>query len=494
MTHSTSRTDQEPHVQGYDPRTGEPVGAPVPATSAAEVDRICADLDATASVWAGTSREGRARALEAVAAALDAHSDELAGLADAETALGMPRLTGEVARTTGQLRLFAEVLREGAYLGRVVEPAAEGRPDLRRVKQPTGLVAVFAASNFPFAFSVAGGDTASALAAGCPVVVKAHEAHPGTSRRTAELVKAALAEVGAPPVFDIVHGFAAGAAVIGHPAVTAVGFTGSTRGGLALARLCAERPVPVPFHGELGSVNPVVVLPGAARSRAAEVASGYAASLTQGVGQFCTNPGLMFVPDDASLMGALAESVAGTDGGPMLSARIHDAWAAAVAELRGRDDVRVLAEGRPGKGPWAATPTVFAVDGAAYDRAPEVFGQERFGPVGVVVVDGDADRTRTRLGGVEGSLTVSVQLDRDRPEDIDAARALLPVAARRAGRLVVNGWPTGVAVTRAQHHGGPFPASTSPAHTSVGAAAIDRWLVPVAYQDVPSELLPPELR
>ncbi|GAA1225352.1 aldehyde dehydrogenase (NADP(+)) [Kitasatospora nipponensis] len=491
-----SRPTLEEHapVQGYDPRTGEPVGAPVPATRPDEVGRVCDELAAAAARWAQTSDERRARALEAVADLLDAHVDELAALADSETALGLPRLTGEVARTTGQLRLFAEVLRDGGYRDVVIEPAGQGRPDLRRTRRPTGLVAVFAASNFPFAFSVAGGDTASALAAGCPVVVKAHEAHPRTSVRTAELVTRALAEAGAPPVFGIVHGFAAGVALVEHPGVTGVGFTGSTRGGLALARLCGARPVPIPFYGELGSVNPVVVLPGAARRRGEELALGYATSLTQGVGQFCTNPGLMFVPEDEALLAALTEAVAASTGGPMLSRRMHAAYRAAVTELRAHPHTRLLAEGRPADGPWGATPAVFAVAAADFDAATEFFAQERFGPVGVVVTGGGPQEAADRVARGEGKLTVTVQLDVDDPDDVAAARPVVHAASLRAGRLVVNGWPTGLAVTRAQHHGGPYPASTSPAHTSVGAAAIDRWTVPVVYQDCPVELLPDALR
>ncbi|RAG87062.1 aldehyde dehydrogenase (NADP(+)) [Streptacidiphilus pinicola] len=485
-------------VQGFDPRTGLPLGEPLPATTPEEVDRVCRALDGLAHAWATTSRESRARTLEAVADRLDDHTDELAALADGETALGLPRLAGEVARTTGQLRLFAEVLRDGGYLGSVVEPADPGaappRPDLRRSKRPTGLVAVFAASNFPFAFSVAGGDTASALAAGCPVVVKAHEAHPRTSARTAELVAEALADCGAPAVFALVHGFDAGVALVRHAAVTGVGFTGSTRGGLALAAECARRPEPVPFFGELGSVNPVVVLPGAARARAEAVATGWAGSLTLGVGQFCTNPGLLFVPDDADLLAALGEAVSATSGAPMLTARIHAAHRDAVVALAARPEVTLLAESTAGEGPWAGRPAAFRVDADDFEAASDYFFEERFGPVGIVVTGATPERAAGWIARGPGQLTCGVHLDETDPDDLAAASRLLDTAARRAGRVVVNGWPTGVAVNRAQQHGGPFPATTGPAHTSVGAAAIDRWLVPVAYQDCPPALLPPELR
>ncbi|MFE0464343.1 aldehyde dehydrogenase (NADP(+)), partial [Kitasatospora sp. NPDC058965] len=475
-------------VQGYAPRTGEPYGSPVPATTPEQAAAVCTDLAGHEQAWADAPRADRARALDLIADELDSHAAELTELADAETALGRPRLTGEIARTTGQLRLFAELLREGGYQGVVVEPAEGARPDLRRIKRPTGLVAVFAASNFPFAFSVAGGDTASALAAGCPVVVKAHEAHPLTARRTAELVRGALDRAGAPPVFALVHGVEAGVALVRHPAVTGVGFTGSTRGGLALAELCARRPVPIPFYGELGSVNPVVVLPGAAARDAAGLAQGYAGSLTLGVGQFCTNPGLAFVPQDDGLLAEFAKAVAQTGGGPMLSARIHAGYAAGVAQLLDRPGVRLLAEGRAGEGPWAGTPALVAIPGELFDAEPEFFTEERFGPVGVLVLGDTLADAAGRVAACPGSLTVSVHLDTADPADLAAAQRVLAVARRRAGRLVVNGWPTGVAVSRAQHHGGPFPAGTSAAHTSVGTAAIERWLVPVVYQDCPPAL------
>ncbi len=358
-------------IQGFDPRTGEPVGEPVPETTDADLDAKVAAAAAAFPAWSAFPR--RAEALEAVADALDARAGELAAIADTETALGGERLTGEVARTTGQLRLFASLLRDDGgvsggswvrpsgsapgYLDAVVTPAQGVTPDLRRINQPVGPVAVFAASNFPFAFSVAGGDTASALAAGCPLVVKAHEGHPVTSDVTAEIVAGALASAGAPAgTFGLVHGVQAGLRLLRHPAVAAAGFTGSTGGGLALARIAAERPVPIPFYGELGSVNPCVVLPGAAFSRPAAIATGYAGSLTLGTGQFCTNPGLLFVPEDVGLLTAIAEAVGASAGGPMLTGRIFAGYQDAVAEAEEHPGVTELAAGRPGRGPWGATP------------------------------------------------------------------------------------------------------------------------------------------
>src|ERR1700742_2481481 len=322
-------------IQGFNPRTGKPTGEPVAETTDAEVDAAVGAAVEALPAWAALDDEARPHALEADAEALDERTADLVALADEETALGETRLTGEVGRTTGQLRLFAGVLRDGGYSDVAESPAGGGIPEIRRISHPVGPVAVFAASNFPFAFSVVGGDTASALAAGCPVVVKAHEGHPGTSDLTARLVRDALSAAGAPQgVFALIHGVDAGLRLLKHPDVAAAGFTGSTAGGLALAKICAEREGAIPFFGELGAVNPVVVLPGAAAQRAADIAAGYAGSLTLGAGQFCTNPGLLFVPDrDQGLRNALADAVTESSGAPMLSERIHSGYEAALAEI-----------------------------------------------------------------------------------------------------------------------------------------------------------------
>jgi NADP-dependent aldehyde dehydrogenase len=476
-------------IQAYDPRTGEPAGEPVPETSDAEVDAAVSAAAAAFPAWAAFGQ--RAAALEAVADALDARVGELAAIADTETALGGERLTGEVARTTGQLRLFAAVVRDGGYRDAVATPASGVIPDLRRITHPIGPVAVFAASNFPFAFSVAGGDTASALAAGCPVLVKAHEGHPVTSDLTAEIVAGALSAAGAPAgTFGLVHGVQAGVRLLRHPAVAAAGFTGSTAGGLALARICAERPVPIPFYGELGAVNPCVVLPGAAFSRPAAIATGYAASLTLGAGQFCTNPGLLFVPEDVGLLTALAEAVGASSGGPMLSGRIFEGYARAVAEVADHPGVTELAVGQPGAGPWGATPRAFQTTLKEFAADIAVLSREMFGPAGLVISYPSVDDLVPVLGALPGNLVGTVHVDTASPEDVDLARPVVAALERIAGRIVCNGWPTGVAVVAAQHHGGPWPATTMPLFTSVGTAAIRRWLVPVAYQDFPPELLP----
>jgi NADP-dependent aldehyde dehydrogenase len=496
-------------IQGYDPRTGKPAGEPVAETTDPALDDIAAAAGAAQTPWESTGPAGRARALAAVADALDARTADLVAVADTETALGVARLTGEVARTTGQLRLFCEVLADGGYQDAIVSPPADGVPGLSRTTRPIGPVAVFAASNFPFAFSIAGGDTASALAAGCPVVVKAHEGHPQTSVLTARIVTDALASAGAPAgTFAVVHGVAAGVGLLRHPAICAAGFTGSTRGGIALSRICAERPVPIPFFGELGSVNPVVVLPGAATARADAIAAGYAASVTLGVGQFCTNPGLLFVPDEtlltavsdgagppaAGLLSAIADAVRQSSGGPMLTGRIHDAYESAVADLAGRPAVTPLAVGQPGAGPWAATPQVFLTSLDAFSAGLPGIAAERFGPAGLVITYRSPDDLLPVLATLGGNLSGVIHADEGATADMSAAARIAEALARTVGRVVWNGWPTGVAVTWAQHHGGPYPATTDPHYTSVGATAIHRWRIPVVYQDFPAALLPAALR
>src|SRR5690606_9344601 len=348
---------------------------------------------------------------------------------------------------------------------------------------PIGVVAVFAASNFPFAFSVAGGDTASALAAGCPVVVKAHEGHPKTSELTASVVRQALPD---PALLGLVHGFEAGAPLVTHPRVAAVGFTGSLAGGKAIQALIRRRPDPIPFYGEQGSVNPVIVLPSA---DPAAVAEGFAASLTLGVGQFCTNPGLVFVPADRpEFERAIADAVAKTTGGRMLTAKIRDGYLRGVDRIAGAG-LAVLARGRAGSAPDAVAPQVFVTDLDAFAAGLPALAEECFGPASIVVRYGDPAELPAVLRRLPGSLTATVHA-----ASPGEAGGLVPVLERLAGRLIWNGWPTGVAVCWAMHHGGPWPATTSAAHTSVGAASIKRWLVPVAYQDWPAELLPPEVR
>ncbi|WP_283136747.1 aldehyde dehydrogenase (NADP(+)) [Rhizohabitans arisaemae] len=453
-----------------------------------EVDHAVAAALRAGTAWRRTPAADRAAVLDAAADALAEAAETLWPVADAETRLGETRLRGEIARTAGQFRLFAQVVGDGGYLDAVIDhadPAAvPPKPDLRRVNHPLpGVVGVFAAGNFPFAFSVAGGDTASALAAGCPVVVKAHPGHPRTSDLVARTVRAALPS---PDLLGLVHGFDAGGRLARHPGVAAIGFTGSIAGGQAVQALIGERPDPIPFYGELGSANPVVVLPSALRGDVTALARGFAGSLTLGVGQFCTNPGLLFVPEDDRLLTAVAEAVAATAGGPMLTERIRDGYLGGLDRLAG---LRVLAEGSAGAGEPEVVPRVFTADLAEFAAGLPGIAEECFGPAAIVVVYRDPGDLPAVLSRLAGSLTATVHA-LDPAEAAEIAEVLRPLA----GRLIWNGWPTGVAVNWAIHHGGPWPASTSPAHTSVGSGAIARWVTPVAYQDWPEGLLPPELR
>ncbi|CAL9586140.1 Alpha-ketoglutaric semialdehyde dehydrogenase 2 [Actinosynnema sp. ALI-1.44] len=476
-------------VQGYDPRTGEPFGEPIPATTDDRVDELARAAADAFPAWSALPAVDRADVLERVADALDASAGSLVAVADAETALGVPRLSTELKRTTNQLRLFGRVLREGSYVEAVLDSAdpdtVPPRPVLRRMLRPLGTVAVFSASNFPFAFSVAGGDTASALAAGCPVVVKAHSAHPGTSRETARVVASVVPD----GVFGIVYGTEAGVALVKHPAVRAVGFTGSTGGGRALFDIAQGRPDPIPFYGELGSVNPAVVLPGAAAARPEEVATGFAGSLTLGVGQFCTNPGLLFAPE--SLVPALASAVEGTTGGAMLNERMSDSYRSGTEELAASGLAEQVAAGTAPEAGFTAAPKLFAVPLDVFAENLEKLTEEHFGPAGIVVTYTDPEDLPDVLRRLPGTLTGTVHASDDEHE---LAGAVASALGGVAGRLIFNGWPTGVAVAWGMHHGGPWPATTNPLHTSVGATSIRRWLAPVTYQSWPDALLPAELR
>jgi len=457
------------------------------AEHASSVDAAAqAALEAFAGTRAATD-EQRASWLRGIADELDANVEELVSLADEETHLGPARLTGEVARTTGQLRMFASVIEEGSYLEATIDHGASDavppRPDLRRILIPVGPVAVYAASNFPFAFSVAGGDTASALAVGCPVVVKAHPGHPRLSRRTAELVAGALERAGAPDgTFSLVEGFDAGVELVEHPAIAAASFTGSVAGGRALFDRASARPEPIPFYGELGSINPVVVTPAADAARGEALAAGLAASFQLGVGQFCTKPGVVLVPRGSQLEAAIARHVT-APAHAMLSDAIADRFGDGLIALAAREGVDVIA-GDAEQG----IPSVLATDSAAARAASAAFFEEVFGPVTLLVrYDDMPDAVRT-LSAMGGSLTVTVHAEPE--EDVSA---LVDVASHRAGRVLFGGWPTGVAVTWSQHHGGPYPATTS-LHTSVGATAVRRFQRPIAFQDAPQRVLPDVLR
>ncbi|MER7372999.1 aldehyde dehydrogenase (NADP(+)) [Streptomyces lanatus] len=487
-------------VWSVDPRTGKQREQVAVEATAQEVDEaVRAAHEARPSL---ADRTVRAAFLRTAADRLQGAKDHLVEAADAETALGPVRLTGELARTCYQLRAFADIVDEGAFLDVVInhpdDTATPPIPDLRRYKVPLGVVAVYSASNFPFAFSVAGGDTASALAAGCPVVVKAHPDHPALSELVAKVLRTAAAEHGIPAgVVGLVHGFEAGIELIKHPLVTAAGFTGSVRGGRALFDAAAARPVPIPFHGELGSLNPVVITEAAAAERAEAIGTGLAGSMTLGVGQFCVKPGLVLVPSGAAgdgLVKSLTDAVSDTDSGVLLDHRMRDNFIAGVAERGELADVESPVT--PGAGGEHTVSAGFLTVGAeklASEGAYDLLLEECFGPVTVVVRYDDDDQARAVLSRLPGNLTATVHLSASEAAGEGRGAEILAELTPLAGRVLVNGWPTGVAVAPAQHHGGPYPATTSTS-TSVGGTAIERWMRPVAYQGAPEALLPVELR
>ncbi|MBF4574284.1 aldehyde dehydrogenase (NADP(+)) [Herbiconiux sp. VKM Ac-1786] len=470
-----------------------------PTTSPAELDAIAERARRGSVALVATPAADRARWLRAAADALDAAADELVELADRETALGRPRLPGELARTTAQLRLFADAVVEGSYLEATIDhadPAAvPPHGDLRRMLRPLGPVGVFGASNFPFAFSIAGGDTASALAAGCPVIVKAHPAHPLLSHRTAEIVDTALTAAGAPAgTFALIEGRDAGTALVTHPAVRAIGFTGSLHGGRALFDLAAARPDPIPFYGELSALNPVLITAAALEARADELAEGLAGSFTLGAGQFCTKPGVVLVPSGSGFADRLAEILGeGAGEGPrMLSAAIASGFSDGVRALGAHPSVRVVVGGEAASVAAAesgrASVAVFETTASTVREDPEALLVECFGPATLVIEYDGRDEALALIAAIGGSLTATLHAEPGEPVDelVDALTAI-------AGRVLFAGWPTGVAVTWSQQHGGPWPATTS-IHTSVGVTALRRFLRPVAYQDAPEALLPAELR
>ncbi|CAL9406196.1 aldehyde dehydrogenase (NADP(+)) [Streptomyces sp. enrichment culture] len=486
-------------VWSVDPRTGKQREQVAVEATAQEVDAaVRAAHDAREAL---ADRTVRSAFLRGAAAQLEAARDQLVEAADAETALGPVRLTGELARTCYQLRAFADIVDEGAFLDIVIDhpddTATPPIPDLRRYKVPLGVVAVYSASNFPFAFSVPGGDTASAFAAGCPVVVKAHPDHPGLSELVAAVLRRAAAEHGIPEgVLGLVHGFEAGVELIKHPLVAAAGFTGSVRGGRALFDAAAARPVPIPFHGELGSLNPVLITEAAAAERGEAIGTGLAGSMTLGVGQFCVKPGLVLVPSGSAgdgLVKALTDAVSDTDAGVLLDHRMRDNFVAGVAERRELPGVESpVTPGAGGEHTVSAGFLSVPAEKLTGEGAYDLLLEECFGPVTVVARYEDEAEAKAVLSRLPGNLTATVHVSAEEAEGRGRGPELLAELTPLAGRVLVNGWPTGVAVAAAQHHGGPYPATTSTS-TSVGGTAIERWLRPVVYQGAPEALLPAEL-
>ncbi|SAL65285.1 fatty aldehyde dehydrogenase [Caballeronia peredens] len=488
-------------LRAFDPARNADLEPAFGGGGAAEVARACELADAAFDDYRHAPLETRAQFLEAIADNIIALGDTLIERAMAESALPKARLEGERARTVGQLRLFASLVREGRWLCATLDSAQPDRKplprsDLRLQKIPLGPVVVFGASNFPLAFSVAGGDTASALAAGCPVIVKSHPAHLGTSELVGRAVQKAVADSGLPEgVFSLIVGAgnAIGEALVAHPAVQAVGFTGSRRGGLALVDIAAKRPVPIPVFAEMSSVNPVFALPGALAARGDTLASGYIDSVTLGVGQFCTNPGLVIGLEEADLDDFIDNAAAALekkDVQTMLTAGIASAYADGVRQRDGAAKrIATGKKGAKGETSGGALPALYRVSAEEFLARPQL-AEEIFGPTSVIVVCRDEDEMIAVARSLEGQLTATLLME---PDDVELARRLLPVLERKVGRILANGFPTGVEVSYAMVHGGPYPATSDSRSTSVGAMAIERFLRPVCYQDLPAALLPEAL-
>jgi len=482
---------------GVDPSRGEEIAPIFSVSTTEDVAEACRLAAEAFDAFRETTPDQRARFLEAIADRIEALGDALVTRAMQESGLPQARLAGERGRTTGQLRLFATHLRRGDWVGVTFDTplpdrAPLPRSDLRQRRIAIGPVAVFGASNFPLAFSVAGGDTASALAAGCPVVVKGHPAHPGTTRLVADAIQAAVAECGLPEgTFSLVQGpaNALGAALVTDPRIKAVGFTGSRAGGLALVTLAAARPEPIPVYAEMSSINPVILFPEALAARGEALAKAYVGSLTMGAGQFCTNPGIAIGiagPDLDRFADTAARALEQAQPQVMLTQGIQSAFDKGVSALEGNQAVETLARGADGTGCTLGRAALFLTDADRFLADPTL-SHEVFGAASLVIRAKDLAQVAALLEGLEGQLTATLQIDQG---DYEAAASLIPVLERKAGRILANGWPTGVEVSTAMVHGGPFPATSDPRSTSVGTAAIERFLRPVCYQDLPEALLP----
>lgn len=486
--------------QATDPASGVSLAPIFGGATPQMLDRACALAAESFDMYRETALAARAAFLEVIAENILDLGDELIARGIAETGLPRARLEGERQRTMDQLRLFAQVVREGSFLEpRLDTPLSSRRPlprpDLRLRQVAVGPVAVFGASNFPLAFSVAGGDTASALAAGCPVIVKAHNAHPGVSELVGAAVQRAVGGCGLPEgVFSMLFGVDTqlGAALVADPRIKGVGFTGSRAGGTALMRIAAQRPEPISIHAEMSSVNPVFLLPGALAARGPAIAKAFVAALNLGAGQFCTNPGLLIAlegPELDSFIPLAAAEVRGSAAAAMLASHIHRAYETGLARLCATAGVTEAARGERAEG--CRSQTALLIAGAETVLAEKRLQEELFGPASLLVRCRDTAQLREIAESLEGQLTACVHME---AADLGMARLLLPVLERKAGRVLFNSFPTGVEVSHAMVHGGPYPATSDPRFTSVGTLAIRRFLRPVCYQDVPAALLPQSLQ
>jgi alpha-ketoglutaric semialdehyde dehydrogenase len=487
-------------IYAHNPATGERLEQAFGAATAADLEAACTLAEKAFRPYRLLPLARRAEFLESIGSAIEALGDELIVRAMQETGLPRGRLEGERGRTVSQLRLFATVVRDGTFLDARIDPEIPDRkparrPDIREQHIALGPVAVFGASNFPLAFSVAGGDTASALAAGCPVVVKAHSAHPGTSELVGQAIQSAVHKMQIPEgVFSLLFdsGFAIGAGLVAAPQIKAVGFTGSRRGGMALFKIARERSEPIPFYAEMSSINPVILLPGALKERAAAIAGEFVSSLTLGAGQFCTNPGLVLAidsPETDTFAAAATAAITSVSAATMLTADIQSAFVQGVSRLAGHRAVEKIAGGAAG-GAHHAEAAIFATSAGAFREYAEL-AEEVFGASSLVVRAKDVDELMSVLEALEGQLTVAIHMS---DADSDAVGRLLPVLEEKAGRILINGFGTGVEVCHAMVHGGPFPATSDSRTTSVGTLAIRRFLRPVAYQDLPDALRPDSMK
>jgi len=488
---------------GFDPSTGQKLEPAYSSASLEDLEFAASLAEEAFEVYSRTPALERALFLRHIAGGLESIAAEVVERARRESGLPEPRLKGELARTVNQFRVFAQVIEEGSWVQARIDPALpERKPlpraDIRSVLRPLGPVAVFGASNFPLAFSVAGGDTASALAAGNPVMVKAHPAHPGTSELVGQVLSRSVRECGLPGgtfalLFDA--GTQLGSALVAHPAIRAVGFTGSLAGGKALMQIAAARPEPIPCFMEMGSTNPLFVLPDAVKSRASQIANGLFGSFTLGVGQMCTKPGLVYLPageDAEALVAALQVLVEQSSASVMLTDGICRNHATGMILRQAHERVEMLAHGAPhaGAGGAYAAPALFQAKGSDLLADPEL-AQEIFGPSTLLIRYKDADELAALADALEGQLTASVH---GTDPEIAAHSELFAILERKAGRLIVNGYPTGVEVCHAIVHGGPYPATSDSRTTSVGTLAIYRFARPVCYQDFPQLALPDELK
>ena len=482
-------------LHGFNANTGEDLE---PTYRYGDESHVAAACDAAATAFATyrtTSAEQRAQFLESIARNIETISDDLIARAVAEAGLPAGRISGELARTTGQLRMFADMLREGSWNGARIDHAQPDRTplpraDIRQRTIPLGPVAVFSASNFPLAFSVAGGDTASALAAGCPVIVKAHDAHPGTSELVGRAVTDAVANAGLPAgTFSLLFGVGRklGIALVTDPRIKAVGFTGSRSGGMALVAAAAARPEPIPVYAEMSSINPVFLMKGALTTNGAELGRAFVGSVTLGSGQFCTNPGLLIAVDGDELdsfVDAARDELVQSTPTAMLTPSIAESYRSGVDALK--DEADLVARGSADDAPHTCRAALFSVDSARF-LGSETLQAEVFGASSLIVRCADAAELRDVANHIEGQLTATIHADES---DYDEAAALMQILELKAGRILFNGWPTGVEVGHSMVHGGPFPATSDSRSTSVGSRAIERFLRPVCYQDIPKPLLP----